>query len=205
MRAPRSRRRRWGSFRPTRWSRHSRRRVPMSRSTYGFCQGDRAAVLTSWIPMDCARLENATPYTAPRARRRYRGAVCQGQAPPSCWAVHWAVGASVTLMWTTRRRSCARTTKTNSTLHVTLGRANEHTEARARWVRTPRRRPVRIRVIMPAIIDQAGRPFNVAEADGISRRHSPLGRDRGGRLLHQRGLDPSRADHLLHALRDRSP
>jgi hypothetical protein len=25
---------------------------------------------------------------------------------------------------------------------------------------------------MPAIIDQAGRPFNVAEADGISRRHT---------------------------------
>jgi hypothetical protein len=30
---------------------------------------------------------------------------------------------------------------------------------------------VRIRVIMPAIIDQAGRPFNVDEADAISRRH----------------------------------
>jgi hypothetical protein len=28
-----------------------------------------------------------------------------------------------------------------------------------------------MRVIMPAIIDQAGRPFNVDEADGISRRH----------------------------------
>jgi hypothetical protein len=34
---------------------------PNEASTYGFCQGDRAAVLTSWIPMDCARLENATP------------------------------------------------------------------------------------------------------------------------------------------------
>jgi hypothetical protein len=31
----------------------------MSRSTWRFCQGDRAAVLTSWIPMGCARLENA--------------------------------------------------------------------------------------------------------------------------------------------------
>ena len=30
---------------------------------------------------------------------------------------------------------------------------------------------MRIRVIMPAIIDQAGRPFNVDEADAISRRH----------------------------------
>jgi hypothetical protein len=29
-----------------------------------------------------------------------------------------------------------------------------------------------MRVNMPAIIDQAGRPFNVDEADGISRRHS---------------------------------
>src|SRR4029450_5338770 len=153
----------------------------------------------------CARLENATPYTASRSRRRYRGAVCQGQASTSCWAVHWAVGASVTLMWTTRRRSCARTTKTNKTLTTSWCRNARFSSTRERWVRTPRRRPVRIRVIMPAIIDQAGRPFNVAEADGISRRHSPLGRDRGGRLLHQRGLDPSRADHLLHALRDRSP
>jgi hypothetical protein len=34
---------------------------PNEASTYGFCQGDRAAVLTSWIPMDCARLEHATP------------------------------------------------------------------------------------------------------------------------------------------------
>ena len=28
-----------------------------------------------------------------------------------------------------------------------------------------------MRVIMPAIIDQAGRKFNVDEADGVSRRH----------------------------------
>ena len=33
---------------------------------------------------------------------------------------------------------------------------------------------MRIRVIMPAIIDQAGRPFNVDGADGISRRHRLL-------------------------------
>jgi hypothetical protein len=36
--------RRWASFSTTMWSRHSRRRVPMSRSTYGFCQGDLGAV-----------------------------------------------------------------------------------------------------------------------------------------------------------------
>jgi hypothetical protein len=29
-----------------------------------------------------------------------------------------------------------------------------------------------MRVIMPAIIDQAGRQFNVDEADGVSRRHT---------------------------------
>jgi hypothetical protein len=31
-----------------------------------------------------------------------------------------------------------------------------------------------MRVIMPAIIDQAGRQFNVDEADGVSRRHNGL-------------------------------
>src|SRR4029453_14697221 len=46
-----------------------------------------------------------------------------------------------------------------------------------------------IRVIMPAIIDQAGRPFNVDEADGISRRHRYHGtparsRFSGPRILH---------------------
>ncbi len=29
-----------------------------------------------------------------------------------------------------------------------------------------------MRVIMPAIIDQAGRQFNVDETDGVSRRHT---------------------------------
>jgi hypothetical protein len=28
-----------------------------------------------------------------------------------------------------------------------------------------------MRGIMPAIIDQAGRPFNVDKVDGVSRRH----------------------------------
>jgi hypothetical protein len=35
---------------------------------------------------------------------------------------------------------------------------------------------MRIKVIMPAIIDQAGRPFNVDETDGVSRRHRSRGR-----------------------------
>jgi hypothetical protein len=39
-------------------------------------------------------------------------------------------GVSVTLMWTTRRRSCARTTKTNKTLHSTVGTTKKSTETR---------------------------------------------------------------------------
>jgi hypothetical protein len=50
---------------------------------------------------------------------------------------------------------------------------------RARRVLTPRRRPVRMRVIMPAIIDQAGRQFNADEVDGVNRRHRRLGRPIG--------------------------
>ena len=45
-------------------------------------------------------------------------------------AVHWAVGPSVTLTWTTRRRSCARTTKTNQTLNMTVGTIKKSTATR---------------------------------------------------------------------------
>jgi hypothetical protein len=47
-------------------------------------------------------------------------------------------------------------------------------------VRTPRRRPVRMRVSMVAIIHRAGRTFNGDEADGVSRRdiHLPEARHR---------------------------
>src|SRR5215510_11591370 len=39
----------------------------------------------------------------------------------TCWAVHSAVGCSVTLKWTRRRRSWARMSRTNSTVWVTVG------------------------------------------------------------------------------------
>jgi Tripartite ATP-independent periplasmic transporter, DctM component len=51
---------------------------------------------------------------------------------------------------------------------------------RERWVRTPRRRPVRIRVIMPAIIDWAGRNFNADEMDGDGRSKWKGQRRHGG-------------------------
>jgi hypothetical protein len=44
-------------------------------------------------------------------------------------------GASVRLQWATRRRSCARTTKTNKTLNVTVGTVKKSTETRLRrWL-----------------------------------------------------------------------
>ena len=50
-------------------------------------------------------------------------------------------------------------------------RSARFSRTRVRWVLIPRRRPMRMRVIMPAIIDQARRPFNADETDGVSRRH----------------------------------
>jgi len=45
------------------WSRHSRRIVPISLSTYGFCRGDRGAVGLSRTPMARNRCLKITPYT----------------------------------------------------------------------------------------------------------------------------------------------
>ncbi len=67
-----------------------------------------------------------------RTRRRTR---CPFRFSTICWAVHAAVGASVTLEWTTRLRWCARTTKTNNTLNVTVGTVKKSTETRLRmWL-----------------------------------------------------------------------
>src|SRR5262249_10070089 len=71
----------------------------------GFCQGLRGAVSTSSIPMHSTRILNAGPYTRSRSRIRKRGGASQGNASDSCWAVHCAVGCSVTLKCTTRRRA----------------------------------------------------------------------------------------------------
>jgi Double zinc ribbon len=61
---------------------------------------------------------------------------------------------------------------------------------RERWVLAARRRPVRMRVIVPAIIDQVGRNFNADETDGVS------GRDRRGvhgpEMCPPGGMSPAR-------------
>ena len=56
----------------------------MTLSTYGFCQGERGAVMTYMMPMASARLLNAAPYEASRSRSRKRGAVSHGNA-----SVNW--------------------------------------------------------------------------------------------------------------------
>src|SRR5947208_12613713 len=44
-----------------------------------------------------------------------------GKASTICWAVQWAVGCSVTLKWTTRRRWWASTTRTKRTRSRAVG------------------------------------------------------------------------------------
>jgi hypothetical protein len=63
------------------------------------------------------------------------GAVSFGKASTICWAVQWAVGCSVTLKWTTRRRSCASTTRTKSTRRLALETVKKSIETRSRtWL-----------------------------------------------------------------------
>src|SRR5438094_5483736 len=73
---------------------------PISRSTYGFCQGDCAAVNTSFIPMPFATAITSFPKIASRSRIKYLGASSHGNASRICCAVHVSVGCSVTLKCT---------------------------------------------------------------------------------------------------------
>src|ERR1700685_3747153 len=49
------------SFHTMTWSKHSRRMEPISRSTYGFCHGERGAVVTSSIPMPFVMATQSPP------------------------------------------------------------------------------------------------------------------------------------------------
>jgi hypothetical protein len=59
-----------------------------------------------------------------------RGAVSSGKVSTICWAVHAAVGCSVTLKWRTRRRWWARTTRTKSTRQRAVGTVKKSIETR---------------------------------------------------------------------------
>src|SRR5438876_3943948 len=54
-----------------------------------------------------------------------------GKASTICWAVQWAVGCSVTLKWTTRRRWWASTTRTKSTRRRMVGTVKKSRETRS--------------------------------------------------------------------------
>src|SRR5437870_6534009 len=56
------------------------------------------------------------------------GALPQGNASTSCYAVHSEVGWAVTLKWSRRRRSCAKTIKTYRTRKVTVGTTKKSVE-----------------------------------------------------------------------------
>src|SRR6266567_4915831 len=67
-----------------------------------------------------------------RSRSRYRGISSHGKASTICFAVHCAVGCSVTLKCTMRRRSWARITNTKITLKVAVDTVKE-SQATKSW------------------------------------------------------------------------
>lgn len=64
-----------------------------------------------------------------RSRCNQRGAVSSGNASTTCCAGQAAVGWSVTLTCTRRRRSCASTTSTNSIRPVSVGTVKKSIDA----------------------------------------------------------------------------
>ena len=91
--------------------------------------GDRGAVLTSWIPWPGLDSRTRPVDCIAVAQQVSRGGV-PGERLHELLGRPLGRGASVTLMWRTRRRSCARTTKTNKTLNITVGTVKKSTETR---------------------------------------------------------------------------
>ena len=79
------------------------------RSQYPFCQGERAAIGRSRMPIARIWLTKASPYTRSRSRNRYFGGFSQPIASVTCCAIHSAVGCAVTPNHRISRRSCRRT------------------------------------------------------------------------------------------------
>ena len=94
--------------------------VAAPRSRY-FCQGERGAVRTDVRPNAPAVRPNVASKVASPSWRRDRAVPSSGMDSRSCWRVHADEGCRVTLMCTMRRRSWARTTKTNRIRQVSVG------------------------------------------------------------------------------------
>src|SRR5438445_7333708 len=84
--------------------RSSRLMVPITRSAKGFCHGERGVARTSARPMAFTPCRDCLPKVPSRSRMRNRGDEASGKASTTCCAVQAAVGESVTLKCTTRRR-----------------------------------------------------------------------------------------------------
>ena len=91
--------------------------------------GRPRAVRTSARPKAATVLRKETSKMASRSCSRNRDGTCHGNASRSCCRVHVDVGCGVTLTCRIRRRSCARTTKTNNTRHVIVGTVKKSTAA----------------------------------------------------------------------------
>jgi hypothetical protein len=75
-----------------RWSKHSHRMVPITRSMYARCGGVPGAPSTSRMPRSFSSCGNSPPKIRSRSRGRYRGALSHGNASRCCGAVPSAVG-----------------------------------------------------------------------------------------------------------------
>jgi hypothetical protein len=111
------------------WSKQSRRIEPIARSQYPFCQGERAAVGRSRMPIARIRLTKASPYTRSRSRNRYFGGFSQPIASVTCCAIHSAVGCAVTPNHRISRRSCRSINRPNRSRNDSVGTTNRSSAA----------------------------------------------------------------------------
>ena len=120
---------RWRSPKTITWSKQSRRIEPIARSQYPFCQGERAAVGRSRMPIARIPLIKASPYTRSRSRNRYFGGFSQPVASVTCCAIHSAVGCAVTPNHRISRRSCRRINRPNRSRNDSVGTTNRSSAA----------------------------------------------------------------------------
>ena len=113
---PRSTSVRWRGPVISRWSRHSRRSVPMKRSAIAFARGARTGVRRMRMSAPANTASKAAVNLLSRSRIRNRN--CSARSPRSmsrlraCWVTQAPVGWAVIPARCTRRRPCSITTRT---------------------------------------------------------------------------------------------